>query len=80
MAVDTPSDSIYCKNHEPSLPPLIKQLPAFEGPWTVEPTAIEMSIVLALAKKVGKLKRLRLTGVSMHYVRNLQRRRAVTKK
>jgi hypothetical protein len=39
-------------------------LPKFAGSWTKEPTIVEMLEVLTLAKKVSKLKRLGLIGVS----------------
>jgi hypothetical protein len=54
----------YCKNHELSLPPFVGWLPKFAGSWTKEPTIVEMLEVLTLAKKVSKLKRLGLIGVS----------------
>jgi hypothetical protein len=55
----------YCKNHKPKLPPFVGQLPKFNGSWTEELTGVEMPIVQALAKKVSKLKQLRLIGVSV---------------
>jgi hypothetical protein len=55
----------YCENYKPNLPPFICNLPEFGGSWTEESTYVEMSVILALAEKVNKLKQLRLTGVSM---------------
>jgi hypothetical protein len=51
--------------HEHSLLPYIGQLPTFERSWTEEPTAIEMSAVLAFVEKVSKLKQLGLTGIGV---------------
>jgi hypothetical protein len=47
------------------MPPLVGQLPKFEGSWTEEPTDNEMPAVLTWAKKVSKLKRLGLIEVGI---------------
>jgi hypothetical protein len=53
----------YCKNHEPSLPPLAGRLPEFSGARSEEPTPAKFPIIAALANRVNDLKNHGLTGV-----------------
>jgi hypothetical protein len=53
----------YYENHEPSLPPFIGQLPAFQGSWNEEPTPLELPHVTNLTNKINLLKEHDLTGV-----------------
>jgi hypothetical protein len=46
----------YCENHEPSLPPLVGQLPEFHVTWSEELTPLELPQVAALTNKVNSLK------------------------
>jgi hypothetical protein len=55
----------YCGNHKSNLAPFVDWLREFEGSWIEEPTIAEMSQLLALAKKVSKLKRLGLRGINV---------------
>jgi hypothetical protein len=53
----------YCKNHEPSLPSFVGQLPEFQGTWHKEPTTIELPHIATLTNKINALKERDLRGV-----------------
>jgi hypothetical protein len=46
----------YYKNHEPSIPSFVGQLPKFQGTWSEEPTPLEAPQVAALFDMVNLLK------------------------
>jgi hypothetical protein len=53
----------YCRNHEPSLPSFVDQLPEYNDTGLKEPTSVELPIIAALTNRVNDLKRCGLTGV-----------------
>jgi hypothetical protein len=55
----------YWKNHEPSLPPFVGQLPKFNGTWSEKLTPLYLPQVAALTNKVNLLNEKGLTRVYM---------------